>query len=165
MTLVKAGDYIDNQLLERIQKKYQGAQVTKDMARRWKEQFAFVGPAPSEPILVDFSIQGKAQKLDITSEVRGACESIVPDYVKAIKQMIMETDPEFQEEVRGNVLLAGGGCGIRNLGEFLREELEDIGEVNITNVSDLTKKPDHLVAQGALNLAQNMPEKYWEKLI
>ena len=32
-----AGDFVDNQLIKEIQSKYNGAQITKDMARRWKE--------------------------------------------------------------------------------------------------------------------------------
>ena len=52
-----AGDYVDNQLITNIQSKYVGAQVTKDMARRWKEEHAFVSvAAPDDLIIVEFSI-------------------------------------------------------------------------------------------------------------
>ena len=45
-----AGDYVDNQLIKEIMAKYNGAQITKDMARRWKEQYSFVSntSAPEE---------------------------------------------------------------------------------------------------------------------
>ena len=34
--------------------------VTKDMARRWKESHSFVSTsAPDDPVMVDFSIDGK----------------------------------------------------------------------------------------------------------
>ena len=73
-----AGDFVDNQLIKEITAKYNGAQVTKDMARRWKEQYSFVSTAtPDEPVLVDFSIEGKAMTLDITDCMQRACESIV----------------------------------------------------------------------------------------
>ena len=59
-----AGDYVDNQIIVEIQKKYNRAQVTKDMARRWKESHAFVSIAPPEkPVIVDFPIDGKAMSL------------------------------------------------------------------------------------------------------
>ena len=62
-----AGDYVDNQIILEVQKKYNGAQITKDMARRWKEQYSFVSTStPDEPVMVDFSIEGKAMTLDIT---------------------------------------------------------------------------------------------------
>ena len=62
-----AGDYIDNKIIEEVQAKYSGAQITKDMARRWKEQHSFVGTStPDSPVMVDFSIEGKAMTLDIT---------------------------------------------------------------------------------------------------
>ena len=37
-----AGDYVDAQIIKEVQSKYNGAQITKDMARRWKEQYSFV---------------------------------------------------------------------------------------------------------------------------
>ena len=68
-----AGDYVDRQIIAEIQKKYNGAQITKDMARRWKEQYSFVSTStPDEPIMVDFSIEGKAMTLDITDCVQEA---------------------------------------------------------------------------------------------
>ena len=41
LTIQEAGDWIDMRLLIGS-KKYTGAQVTKDMVRKWKEQFSYV---------------------------------------------------------------------------------------------------------------------------
>jgi rod shape-determining protein MreB len=165
ITLTRAGDHIDNVILDEIKKKYSGAQVTKDMVRKWKEKWSFVTTPRESPITVTFSIQGKAQELDITECIRKGCESILPEYLEAIKTAINEANPEFQEDFRANVLLAGGGSGIHNLAERLKHELEDIGDCEIFLAADLVDDHDLLVAQGALNLAMNMPERYWEKLI
>ena len=87
-----AGDYVDNALIKEIQSKYNGAQITKDMARRWKEQFSFVSTAaPDEPVLVDFSIEGKAMTLDITDCMQAACESIVDPIVENVKKPVSYT--------------------------------------------------------------------------
>ena len=52
-----AGDYVDNQIIVEVQKKYNGAQITKDMARRWKEKYSFVSTStPDAPIMVDLSL-------------------------------------------------------------------------------------------------------------
>ncbi len=156
-----AGDYIDNQLITEIQKKYMGAQVTKDMARRWKEQFSFTSASPpDEPIIVDFSIEGKAMSLDITDCIEAACESIVDGIVNNVKALIADSNPEYHEAFRQNLILAGGGSGIRGLGATLEERLADLGEITVHIVED----PVRLGAQGGLRLAQEVPEEYWKNL-
>ena len=84
-----AGDYVDAQIIKEVQSKYNGAQITKDMARRWKEQYSFVSTStPDGPIMVDFSIEGKAMNLDITDCMQRACESIVEPIVENVKKLI-----------------------------------------------------------------------------
>ena len=90
-----AGDYVDNALIKEIQSKYNGAQITKDMARRWKEQFSFVSTAaPDEPVLVDFSIEGKAKTL--TSPT--ACSVLAnPSLTPSLRtsSLIAGSNPEY----------------------------------------------------------------------
>ncbi len=156
-----AGDYIDNQLIAEIQKKYAGAQVTKDMARRWKEEFSFVtGSEPDAPLIVDFSIEGKAMSLDITDCMTTACESIVDPIVAGIKELIAGSNPEYQDSFRRNMVLAGGGSGIAGLGDMLEAKLSDLGEVEVLTVED----PLELGAMGGLRLAMEVPEDMWKNL-
>lgn len=156
-----AGDSIDAALILEIQRKYAGAQVTKDMARRWKEAHSFVGNAgPDEPIIVDFSIEGKAMSLDITDCVRNACETIVDPIVAHIKELIAGSNPEYQDDFRRNMVLAGGGSGIAGLGDMLEERLSDLGEVEVLTVED----PVELGAMGGLRLAMEVPEDMWKNL-
>ena len=122
-----AGDYVDNALIKEIQSKYNGAQITKDMARRWKEQFSFVSTsAPDEPVLVDFSIEGKAMTLDITDCMQRACESIVDPIVENVK-LIAGSNPEYHDEFRKNMVLAGGGSSIKGLGALIERRLSRHG--------------------------------------
>ena len=115
-----AGDFIDRAIIKEVQSKYSGAQITKDMARRWKEQYSFVGSAsPDEPVMVDFSIEGKAMNLDITDCIQRACESIVDPIVENVKQLIAGSNPEYHDEFRRNMVLAGGGSGIKGLGAMI----------------------------------------------
>ena len=156
-----AGDYIDNQLIKEIQSKYNGAQITKDMARRWKEQFSFVSTsAPDEPVLVDFSIEGKAMTLDITDCMQRACESIVDPIVENIKKLIAGSNPEYHDEFRKNMVLAGGGSSIKGLGALIERRLSDMGDVNVHVVDD----PVRLGAMGGLRLAMEVPEDMWKNL-
>ena len=72
--------------------------------------------APDEPILVDFSIEGKAMTLDITDCMQAACESIVDPIVENVKKLIAGSNPEYHDEFRQNMVLAGGGSSIKGLG-------------------------------------------------
>ncbi len=155
-----AGDFIDAQLIAEIQKKFAGAQITKDMARRWKEEYSFVGAAPDEPIIVDFSIEGKAMSLDITDCVSAACEKIVDPIVASVKELIAGSNPEYHDAFRRNMILAGGGSGIGGLGEMIEERLSDLGDVEVLTVED----PLELGAMGGLRLAMEVPEDMWKNL-
>jgi len=156
-----SGDKIDNMLISEIQKKYTGAQITKDMARRWKEAESYTGASPpKDAIIVDFSIEGKAMSLDITDCMQIACESIVDPIVENIKKLIAESNPEYQDAFRHNIILAGGGSGIRGLGATIEDRLADLGEVVVLIVDD----PVQLGALGALRLGQEVPEEYWKNL-
>ena len=156
-----AGDYVDAQIIAEIQRKYAGAQITKDMARRWKEQYSFVGTeAPDDPVIVDFSIEGKAMSLDITDCIQAACEGIVDPIVAGVKELISASNPEYQDAFRRNMVLAGGGSGIRGLGQMLEERLADLGEVEVLTVDD----PVQLGAMGGLRLAMEVPEDMWKNL-
>ena len=156
-----AGDYVDNQIIVEVQKKYNGAQITKDMARRWKEKYSFVSTStPDEPVMVDFSIEGKAMTLDITDCIQNACESIVDPIVENVKALVAESNPEFHDEFRRNMVLAGGGSGIAGLGALIERRLSDLGEVNVHVVDD----PVRLGAMGGLRLAMEVPEDMWKNL-
>lgn len=156
-----AGDYIDKKIIEEVQAKYSGAQITKDMARRWKEQYSFVGTStPDSPVMVDFSIEGKAMTLDITDCIQKACESIVDPIVENVKILIAGSNPEYHDQFRRNMILAGGGSGIAGLGAMIERRLSDLGDVNVHVVDD----PVRLGAMGGLRLAMEVPEEMWKNL-
>lgn len=159
ITLEKAGDHIDNMLMESVRKKIEGAQITKDMAKRWKEEFSFV-MEPERPAIVEITIQGKPVRVDITKNVQEACESIVPEIVSCIKSIISSFDPEFQTELKQNIILAGGGSLIRNLDKRLTKELRSLGAIRVTKVQD----PFISGAKGALTLARDLTDDYWRTI-
>ena len=63
-TVAEAGDWLDLQLMDLIEKKYTGAQLTKDMVRSWKEEFSYVG-SDDEECMVELSVEGKKNIVDI----------------------------------------------------------------------------------------------------
>ena len=69
------------------------------MVRDWKEHYSFVGE-PAEPVIVSAPVNGAPTRLDITAEMRAACESIVPPIVETMLDLLPRVEPEFQERVR-----------------------------------------------------------------
>ncbi|MDZ7262241.1 MAG: MamK family actin-like protein [candidate division KSB1 bacterium] len=159
VTILKAGDYIDLQLMESVKAKVEGAQITKDLAKKWKEQFSFV-MEPEKPAVVELTIEGKPFRVDITKNIKESCESIVPEIAACARRMIASFDPEFQAELKQNILLAGGGSLIRNIDKLFALELRSLGPVKITRAED----PLVAGAKGALALAMDLTDEYWRAL-
>jgi len=153
VTITEAGDWLDNQLMTLIQKKYTGAQVTKDMVRKWKEASSYVGGDVRE-VTVDLSVEGKRQVVDIGDLILEACELIIPKIGNAIKKIVAGADPEYQQLLRNNIILSGGGSLIEGVSERIAKEISDIGDVKVWCVED----PINSVAAGALKLASEMPD-------
>jgi len=153
VTITEAGDWLDNQLMTLIQKKYTGAQVTKDMVRKWKEASSYVGGDVRE-VTVDLSVEGKRQVVDIGDLILEACELIIPKIGNAIKKIVAGADPEYQQLLRNNVILSGGGSLIEGISVRIAKEISDIGDVKVWCIED----PINSVAAGALKLASEMPD-------
>lgn len=159
ITLFKAGDHIDMKLVELIKNKIQGVQITKDMAKKWKEQFSFTIES-AQPSTVEIAIGGKPARIDISHNIKESCESIVPEIAVCIKKLISRFDPEFQNELKQNIVLAGGSSQIRNIDKYFKNQLRSLGEIKISLI------PDPIVAgaKGALALAKDMTDDYWQGL-
>jgi len=158
-TILTAGDYIDNQLFKLLSEKFPASTFNLNMVRQFKEQNSFVGNIKG-PIKVEIPVTGKLTEHDITIEIKRACESIIAPMVETINEMIAKFDPEYQSQIRSNIVLAGGGSQIRGLGEALKSVLKDFGSTQVKKVDD----PMFAGAAGAMKLAQEMPKHYWDKL-
>ena len=158
-TLTVAGDSIDAQLLKLIEERYPQANVTIFMVREWKEKTSFVGAAP-EKIVVTAPVKGVPTDLDITNEMKAACETLVGPVVETMLDLLAKVEPEFQERVRNNVILSGGGGLIRGLPEALEDALKTVGGGKVKYMED----PVFVGSDGGLALAIDAPEGDWEKL-
>lgn len=158
-TLLNAGDWVDEQLFKLIQAHNPEATFSLYMIREWKERAAFVGK-PKSPVLVTAPVKGKPTQLDITEEMRLACEGLVPPVGETMVDLIAKVEPEFQEKVRANVILAGGSSGISGLDKALQDALKEIGGGRVQVVKD----PVFAGADGGLAVATDADEADWEKL-
>lgn len=159
VTLTKAGNFIDQKLLATILENHADLQITLGLACAIKEQHAFVGQ-PSAPVRVGLRAAGKPVTRDLTAEVRRACEAILPEIVENVKLLIERFQPEDQPVALRNIIIAGGGSQIRGIADYIAGQMQDYGEVAVTCVED----PVFCGCAGALNLAQELPPKYWPQL-
>jgi rod shape-determining protein MreB len=157
ITLETAGDHIDKTLYQLIEKAHPDAQFSIQMVKELKDRYATVEDTV-EPIKATFPVQGRPTEFDVTKEMKEACHSIVPPLVDAINRLIATFEPEFQSRLRNNVLLGGGGSQIRGLDGALEEALKELGGGRVTKVEE----PLYAGANGALKIAHDMPEEYWE---
>jgi len=158
-TLTIAGDSIDTQLLKLIEEHYPQANVTIFMVREWKEKFSFVGTPPVRAI-VNAPVKGVPTELDITNEMKAACETILPPILETTLDLLSRVEPEFQERVRNNVILSGGGGLIRNLPKVLEDSMKQVGGGKVTYMED----PVFVGSDGGLALALDAPDSDWERL-
>ncbi len=158
-TLQNAGDWIDEQLLKLISDTYPDAQLSIFMVREWKEQHGFVGK-PQQKVEVTAPIAGRPTKLDITQQLRAACESIIEPVTETMLDLLPRVDPEFQEKVRNSIILSGGSSQIAGLRAALQKGLEEVGGGKIRSV----KNPIFEGSDGGLSLALEAPDSDWDKL-
>lgn len=160
LTTYKAGDYIDNVFFDLLDSKYPDANYTINMLRNFKEEHAIISDT-DEKLILTLPVCGKPMPMDLTDELRQACGSIVPEIADAIKYLVSTYDPEFQEELKGNIILAGGGSQIIGLAEELEKYMvESLGYGSVKKIPD----PVYAGANGALMYCKDMPEEYWAEL-
>ena len=121
VTIQEAGDWLDLELMNLIAKKFTGAQITKDMVRKWKEESSYVG-GDVRTVEVSLSVDGKSQNVDIGDLIQEACDLLVPKVANAIKRIVAEADPEYQPVLRNNIILSGGGSLIEGLADRVAQK-------------------------------------------
>lgn len=159
-TLLNAGDWVDEQLARLVAARYPEASISPFMVREWKERHSFVGE-PHGAVLVAAPVNGKPTELDITDAIRAACEGLVPPIAETMLDLIARVEPEYQQKVRHNIVLAGGSSAIRGLDVALSAALQEVGGGVVRTVED----PMFAGSDGGLAIATDAPDGDWEKLV
>ncbi len=160
ITLETAGDHVDAELARLIRERHPEAQFTIQMIKALKERHSTVVDDP-DPIVVELPVNGKPTPFDLTEEIVTACKSIVPPIVDGLSKLIATFDPEFQDRLKGRVLLAGGGSRIQGLDDAIEREMKErLGGGRVIHIEE----PLYGGANGALKIAHDMPEEYWQQL-
>jgi rod shape-determining protein MreB len=158
-TLTQAGDSVDTQLATLVRARHPEAQFSPYMVREWKERWSFVGE-PTRPVTVAVQVGAKSVTIDITTEIRRACESLLAPLSETMLDLLARVEPEYQARVRQSVILAGGGSQIPGLGAALERVLAEVGGGSVRIVDD----PVFAGSNGGLALAQDASDAEWEQL-
>ena len=158
-TLAVAGDTIDAELVRLVHERYPDTQLSLPMARAWKEAWSFVGE-PAARVIVTVPTHGRPTHVDITEEMRGACELLLPPITHTMCELLARVEPDYQEQVRQQIILAGGSSQIAGFRTSLEHALGQVGGGQVTVVED----PVFAGAQGGLGLAVDTVEADWEAL-
>ena len=158
-TIARAGNFVDERLQTLIREAYPDVQINQAAACAIKEKYSFVGEPP-ETIVVELRANGRPGEFDVTEQIRGACEALIPDIIENVELLVQAAAPEDQAVMLRNIVVAGGGSEIRGIDRRIAEGLSDYGEVVVTCVEGAI----YAGAAGALKLAQELPPKYWDEL-
>ncbi len=160
-SLLKAGNYIDAMLKEAITLRYPQVQLNDKVVRRIKEQYAFVGSGtPPRKAVVTLREAGRPTVVDVTQEVRQACESIVAEIIEQTEKLIATFDPNDQADAVANILLAGGGSQIAGLDQMIIAGLQGYGEVAIQKIAEVV----YTSCEGGIKLASELPPDFWDQM-
>ena len=159
ISLEVAGDSIDRHLYDLIRSKHPEAQLTINMCKKFKETYGFVSDI-NDTIEVSLPVSGKPVMHDITQELRQACSLLIKPIVDGIHKLVSTFDPEFQEKLRNNVIISGGGSQLDGLAKRVTEGLDAIGGGQVIRVDE----PLYAGSNGAMKLALDMPAEYWQQL-
>lgn len=158
VTLEIGGDDIDAELKRLLEEACPGAQFSIHKVRELKEKFGYVGDEHAS-IYTEFPVKGKSTRFEVSEPIRDACQIIVEPIVEAIDHLITTFDPDFQITLKNNVLLSGGGSQMRGLGDSIEAEMQkQLGGGHVSTIIE----PVYAGANGALKLAREIPEEYWE---
>lgn len=156
VSLTKAGNHIDSHFESLVSERYPEFQVSRTQLRQIKDEFSFVGDYGG-PVITSLRSDGMPVEVDLTNELRSACESIVPDILEHLVTMLKGFDPEVQHEVLENIFISGEGSLIRGIDEVFALHLVEYGDVHVRCID----KTGFIGAQGALKLANDLDPEVW----
>lgn len=159
ITLTTAGNYLDKSIERDILGLYPNVQLTPQIVKRIKEKYGYV-QENSDKIEVELTEEGIPKKYDLTELLRTCCLNITYPIAKAVQELVGSFDPEFQEKLRKNIIVAGGGSRLIGIDRAIEKSLDKYGGGSVV----CTQDAEYGGAKGALKMALELPVEYWEQI-
>lgn len=153
-----AGDAVDEALASAIARRFPDIQLTRVTITKVKEAHSFVGKKKGAN--VKLYVDGKPKTVDFGDLIRESCELLVEPILGSLRELLRRCDSEAVENILQNIIMAGGGSQISGLPELIQKTLRAEGYEGAT-----TRVPDdyrHLVACGAIKIANNVRDDQWQ---
>jgi rod shape-determining protein MreB len=158
-TLIEAGNFLDKVIMDAIWAKYPDVQLTPKIIQQIKEKHGYVSDS-SDPVVVTLNKDGQPGSYDITQILHSSCLKLSDAISQAVQSLVSNFDPDFQELLRNNIIVAGGGSRLIGIDKAIEKSLEHYGGGKATCIQDV----EFCGANGCLKMSQEMPEAYWEKI-
>lgn len=159
ISLLKAGDYIDQRFYDLLTERHPELQTSKAQLKSIKDEYGFVGQYGGN-VVVAMRQDGRPVDVDVSEELRIACESILPDILETLVSQVQSFDPQIQNIVLENIYISGGGSRIAGIDEVIALHLVEYGDVHVRCVDD----DGYTGAAGALKLAADLPPEVWSQV-
>ncbi|MDQ6991948.1 MAG: rod shape-determining protein [Mariprofundus sp.] len=159
LTLTTAGNFLDDMIAKAMLAKFPDVQLSKKIVKNIKEKHGYLSDA-SEPVIVRLTENGLIGEYDVSDVLKESCLQLAAPITKAVQALVGSFDPDFQESMRNNIIIAGGGSRLQGIDAAIEDSLAAYGGGRATCVQDA----EFCGSIGALNMCIEMPSEYWEKL-
>lgn len=158
-TLTEAGNFLDQEITDAILKKYPDVQLTPQIIQWIKEKHGYVSDS-SDPAVVTLTKKGQPASYDISEMLHKSCLKLSDAIGQVVQSLVADFDPDFQETLRNNIIVAGGGSRLMGIDKAIEKSLDNYGGGNASCIQDV----EFCGANGCLKMSQEMPENYWDKI-
>lgn len=158
-SLAEAGNFLDREITNAILKKHPNVQLTPQIIKSIKEKHGYVSDS-SDPAIVSLTKMGQPDSYDITEILHESCLKLSDAIGRAVQSLVADFDPDFQETLRNNIIVAGGGSRLIGIDRAIEKSLDSYGGGKATCIQDV----EFCGANGCLKMSQEMPTSYWDKI-
>lgn len=158
-SLIEAGNFLDREITNAVLKKYPDVQLTPQIIKFIKEKHGYVSDS-SDPAIVSLTKMGQPGSYDITEMLHESCLKLSDAIGQAVQSLVADFDPDFQETLRNNIIVAGGGSRLIGIDRAIEKSLDNYGGGKASCIQDV----EFCGANGCLKMSQEMPTSYWDKI-
>jgi rod shape-determining protein MreB and related proteins len=158
-SLTTAGNYLDSLIEKYLLAEYPKVQVTKNIIRKMKEKLGYADNL-SHAVSFTLTEAGKPSSYEVGDILSKSIRETVKPICAAVQDLVATFDPEFQERLRNNIIIAGGGSRLRGIERAIEDALKEYGGGS----ARCTEDPEFGGAMGALKMSLEMPDDLWEEV-
>ncbi len=158
-SLTEASNFLDKEIMKAVWEQYPEVQLTPQIIQWIKEKHGYVSDN-SNPAIVTLTKNGQPDSYDITEILHKSCLKLSDAIGNAVQSLVADFDPDFQEKLRNNIIVAGAGSRLMGIDKAIEKSLDNYGGGKATCIQDV----EFCGANGCLKICQEMPEAYWDKI-